>query len=183
MATEVPLTRPVTDLYRALVWEVRNRIRALGLTMQQCDDISGNQDGYTAKMLHPDTPSGRQAQWQVVQQLLDAIYPGGVRLRLHSIAGLVATRSAINGKLKKNSQVLSGLSINDRERAKGLLGRVAIRDLAREAGRKGGLARASRLSPQKRQNIARRAAHARWKDKRRVRPREERSAQTQRTET
>jgi hypothetical protein len=163
-----PVTRPVTSIYRALIWEVRNHIRAVGLTMQQADDVAGLQDGYLAKMLHPDTPSGRQAQWPTLQLLLDAVYPNGFRLRLLPIAGMTATRASIDRKLARLNQKLTGVSINEREAQKGLLGRVAIRDLAREAGRKGGLARSARLSPQRRQRIARRAARARWKGRRRL---------------
>lgn len=67
----------VTPLYRALVGEMHARIRRLGVTMWQCDDLSGLQDGYTAKLLHPDTPSGRQARWETLQLLVDALYPDG----------------------------------------------------------------------------------------------------------
>src|SRR5262245_22107943 len=53
--------------------------------MQQCDDLSGLQDGYTAKMLHPAAPSGRQASWSSLQLLLDAIYPQGYRLTIRPL--------------------------------------------------------------------------------------------------
>ena len=142
---------------------MRNHIRAVGLTMQVCDDIGGLQDGYVAKMLHPDAPSGRQARWETLQLLLDAIYPGGVRLRIYPIAGSAAIRATINRKLARSGQMLSGASINEREAQKGLLGRVAIRDLARDAARKGALSRNARLTAAQRRRLARRTARARWK--------------------
>jgi hypothetical protein len=151
-----------TAIYDAIIWELRNHIRALGLTMQQCDDCAGTQDGYVAKMLHPDTPSGRQARWETLQLVLDAVYPGGFRLRLQPVVGMAAIRASLNRKLSHGGQMLSGLSINEREAGKGLLGRVALRDLAREAGRKGGIARRARLTQRQRHRIARRAARARW---------------------
>ena len=78
--------RKATPLYLALIDQMHDRIVHLGWTMERCDERSGNQDGYTAKMLHPDTPSGRQANWQTLQNLLDALYPDGVEV-------LIAPRS------------------------------------------------------------------------------------------
>jgi hypothetical protein len=46
--------------------------------MRECDDRSGLNDGYTAKLLHPDTPSGRQ----LLQYLTDALYLYGVDVYL-----------------------------------------------------------------------------------------------------
>lgn len=45
--------------------------------MWRCDDLSGVQDGYTAKMLHPDTPSGRQASWPTLDLVMRALFPDG----------------------------------------------------------------------------------------------------------
>lgn len=69
--------RESTVLYRALIDQLADRIAYLGLTMWQVDDLSGVPDGYTAKALHPDTPSGRQATWPQIQLIIDALYPDG----------------------------------------------------------------------------------------------------------
>lgn len=80
MAGKVPRTVP--KLYRAVVLALAGRIVQCGLTMQECDETSGVQDGYTAKMLHPDTASGRVAGWEMLQLLMDALYPHGVEVVL-----------------------------------------------------------------------------------------------------
>ncbi|QIB35803.1 hypothetical protein [Ancylobacter pratisalsi] len=72
-----PRRASVSDTYRALVAQIHARIRRLGLPMWQCDDLSGLQDGYTAKLLHPDTPSGRQSRWETLDLLMAAIFPDG----------------------------------------------------------------------------------------------------------
>lgn len=72
-----PRRPAVSDVYRALAAQLHDRIRKLGLPMWRCDDLSGVQDGYTAKMLHPDTPSGRQASWPTLDLVMQALYPDG----------------------------------------------------------------------------------------------------------
>ena len=67
----------VSDVYRALAAQLHDRIRKLGLPMWQCDDLSGLQDGYTAKVLHPDTSSGRQPGWLTLDLLMGALFPDG----------------------------------------------------------------------------------------------------------
>lgn len=67
----------VAPFYLAVVSQIHTRIRRLGIPMWKCDDLSGLQDGYTAKLLHPDAPSGRQARWDTLQLLIDAVYPDG----------------------------------------------------------------------------------------------------------
>lgn len=73
---------PATALYKATVAQIRVRIKELGLTMWQCDDKAGLQDGYTAKLLNPDTPSGRQAGWDTLQLLVDALWPDGFEIEM-----------------------------------------------------------------------------------------------------
>ncbi len=48
--------------------------------MRDVDDLAGVPDGYTAKALHPDTPSGRQARPATVQDLIEAVYGPGARV-------------------------------------------------------------------------------------------------------
>lgn len=75
--TAEPRRPAVSDVYRALAAQLHDRIRRLGLPMWRCDDLSGVQDGYTAKMLHPDTPSGRQASWPTLDLVMTALFPDG----------------------------------------------------------------------------------------------------------
>lgn len=78
MAGRVPRTVP--KLYRAVVLALAGRIVQCGLTMEQCDDRSGVQDRYTAKLLHPDAAQGRVAGWETLQCLMDVLYPHGVEV-------------------------------------------------------------------------------------------------------
>lgn len=68
----------VQPWYRSLTLQFKARIQELGLTMLEVDARAGLPDGYTAKALHPDSNSGRQAQYQSLQLLLETLYgPGG----------------------------------------------------------------------------------------------------------
>lgn len=151
-----------TPFYLAVIWELRKHIIELGATMKQCDDVSGNMDGYTAKMLHPEAPSGRQAQWRTLQNLVDSLYPFGFEIRIRPKGSNNEIRAVFDRKLAKNSDKLSGLSRVQKEANRGLLGHMPLRDLARDAGRKGGLARAQNQTPNQRARLARKAAKARW---------------------
>jgi hypothetical protein len=51
------------------------RRRELGWTFAKLDEVSGLQQGHSAKCWHPDTPSGRQATWMILQLVCDAMFP------------------------------------------------------------------------------------------------------------
>lgn len=132
-------------LYDNIVWELRKEIMKLGLTMQECDDLAGVQEGYTAKCLHPDTASGRQAKWDTLEMLIRAVFKGDYRL-----------------KIRSQKRMLSGLSTIEKAKTRGDIGRLAIRDFSWFAGQRGGIARTQSQSPSQRSKQARRAARARW---------------------
>ncbi|MBP2290761.1 hypothetical protein [Azospirillum rugosum] len=50
--------------------------------MEKLDDRAGANDGYFAKILHADTPSGRQAGWEMLDLYAQALFPGGVSAAL-----------------------------------------------------------------------------------------------------
>ena len=68
-------TTPSTALYRQLIQCLELRRRELGWTFAKLDEVSGLQSGHSAKCWRPDTPSGRQATWQVLAWLTDAMFP------------------------------------------------------------------------------------------------------------
>lgn len=70
----------VTALYLEIVRALDARRRALGWPMATLDDKAGGQDGYWAKLLHADAPSGRQGGWEILQLYADALYPAGHRV-------------------------------------------------------------------------------------------------------
>jgi hypothetical protein len=140
--------------YLAVIKIIDRRIRALGWTMETCDDRSGNQSGYTAKMLHPGTPSGRQAQWQTLQYLLDALYPGGVRVVIEPLPARKPNRFSM-----------------DRLWTRAMDSR---KDNLLHFSRRGGLASAAArmrlLTPEHRSAIASKASRARWEKYRAEKP-------------
>lgn len=70
----------ISRLYLEVVRALDARRRSLGWSMAVLDDMAGTQDGYFAKCLHADTPSGRQAGWEILQLYADALFPAGVTL-------------------------------------------------------------------------------------------------------
>ena len=155
--------REVTDIYRAIVWQLRRQVIEIGATMAQVDDFVGIADGYFAKMLHADSASGRQSSWPILDMIVQGLFPLGYRLKIIPLGTTAEIRDAINRKLEHHGTMLSGLSRVEREAARGQLGRMQLRDLSRFAGRKGGESRARRLSPMQRSRIAKRAALMRWR--------------------
>ena len=140
-----------TSFYLALIKTIDRRIRALGWTMEMCDDRSGNQSGYTGKMLHPATPSGRQAQWVTLQYLLDAIYPGGVRVVLVPLGTEMPKRFSMDPA---------------RPRRLSDFRKIDLIHFSRQGGLASAAARMRRMTPEQRSAIASRASRARWEKSR-----------------
>jgi len=69
-----------TGLYRAVMVQVRRQINALGWPMWMCDERCGLPPGYTAKALHPDTSSGRQARWEQLEKFVYGLFGGEVNV-------------------------------------------------------------------------------------------------------
>jgi hypothetical protein len=115
--------------------------------MEMCDDRSGNQSGYTGKMLHPATPSGRQAQWQTLQYLLDALYPGGVRVILEPLSAEMPKRFSMD---PPRTPRLSDFR------------KIDLIHFSRRGGLASAAARMRRLTPEQRSAIASKASRARW---------------------
>jgi hypothetical protein len=165
-----PVSPGVTPLYRAVIRAVSFRIRALGLTMGRVDELSGVQDGYCAKALHPDAPSGRQSRWETLQLIIDALYPEGLSVTLK--ANPVKSGKHLNRLSRQSaSHVISlGRRIDVREAGRrGGLASLAVRmtkhspEQRSAIARKAARARARNLTPQERTEIARGAAIARWR--------------------
>jgi len=97
----------VTPLYRAICRALQQRIIEVNVTLEECDDLAGVQDGYTAKMLNPDTFSGRQG-WQTIQWLVDALYPGGVKVML--LPGSQEDQQIIHRRVRKRREAIGALS-------------------------------------------------------------------------
>lgn len=84
-----------TAFYVSLTAALDRRIRVLRWTMRQCDDASGLQDGFTAKLLNAASPGGRQVRWETLQLLVDALYPSGVKVVLQALDGNMQALASI----------------------------------------------------------------------------------------
>lgn len=140
------MSNNVTGIYRAIMIECERRRQALGLPMDKFSEWAGLPDRFYSKGLHADAPSGRQAQWPTLQIIVSALFPHGFDLIIKPKPGAVIEPHDLKAKL------LQLKAIKDPK---------AQRELMRELGRKGGMAR---KPPPRRQRIAlaRRAAKMRW---------------------
>lgn len=89
-------TRPCTAIYRALMEVFERRRLELGLPMNTnefchlsggrrrvgLNELTGAADGYYAKMIYPDTPSGRQARWETVDEFATALFGSGYSIQI-----------------------------------------------------------------------------------------------------
>ena len=140
-------------VYRALLLECERRRQLLGWSMWQVDDASGCQDGYYAKALHADRPSGRQARWETLNLIVTALFWQGFDLRLTHKPGGVLT--AEDHRLK----VMFAAADNNR---------LSRRELMRQLGKKGGIARREKyktMSRAERLAIARKARKTRRRNR------------------
>lgn len=118
-----------TEIYRTITLECERRRQQLGWAMWKVDDAAGLQDGFYSKLLHADRPSGRQVQWQTLQLVISALFPKGIDLEIRHKAGEI---TAEGHRLK----VMFAAADNDRQ---------TRRELMRELGRRGGIARREKL--------------------------------------
>lgn len=154
-----------TPLYLAIIAEVRKQIAARAWTMWKCDERSGVQDGYTAKMLHPNAPSGRQARWPTLQDTMDALYPDGVTVRVRALdgAGVIAMHHWEKLQASLDLWFPHGIEV---EISPAMHKHVSMGDLMRIGSRDGGRQMAAHrrntMPPWRRSRIAKNAAKARW---------------------
>jgi hypothetical protein len=136
-------------IYRALLLECERRRQVLGWSMWQVDDASGCQDGYYAKALHADRPSGRQARWETLSLIVTALWPAGFDLQITHKPGGILT--AEDHRLK----VMFAAADNNR---------LSRRKLMSQLGKRGGEARREKyknMTKEERQRIAAKARKTR----------------------
>jgi hypothetical protein len=104
-------------------------------------------------LLDADTPSGRQASWETLQLLIDALYPAGVRVRLEVIP---TDDPRLLNRLSKPPPGREKITAAPRRK-------IDIIEFARAGGLASAAVRKERIPPEKRRAIARHAARVRWK--------------------
>jgi hypothetical protein len=144
----------VTALYRSVVLEIeRQRIR-LGISMDEVSDRAGVADRLYAKCLYPDAPkSGRQSNWQTLQDIVDALFPEGFDVEIRPKKGQRLDAKQLRCKIKFAAAPKDSRS---------------QRELMRELGRLGGIARREKyktMSREQRLAIAKKARKTRRKNR------------------
>lgn len=142
-----------TPLYRSIMLEIERQRVALGLSMWQVDDLACTQDGYYAKALHPDTPSGRQAHWYCLHLIVSALFPDGFDCEIRVKKGPLLTALSMKQKIKSAAACAAQERRPQRDYMTILSGLAAI-------------ARKEKIKPGKRRSIARHASRTRWRRQR-----------------
>jgi hypothetical protein len=141
----------VMPFYRAIVLEIERRRLALGISMDECSDRAGVADRYWSKALYPNTPSGRVAKWETIQDIVDALFPAGYDVVIKPKVGLRLDAEQLRCKIKFAAASAS----TDRK---------LQRQLMAELGHKGGIARREKyknMTKEERQRIAKKARKTR----------------------
>jgi len=135
-----------TAIYRALMAEIERRRIQLGWTMEELNEACGYQPGYWSKMLYVDTPTGRQARWEMVEYAMLAMFPDGYDLALKPQAGALLDALSMRYHIKKSAPP----------------GTLTFRERMSELGKKSAVARMEKMTPEQRTEVAKKAAHGRW---------------------
>lgn len=145
------IAMPSTAIYRELMAVLEGRRVELGLSMATVNDLAGLQDGFFAKMLYPDTPSGRQARWETVQLAVEALFGKGFSVQ-------IVADAEENRRLTTAPVIDAGASANARQIRHWRHTKHFV-----NLGRLGGLARAAKHGGKKLSRIASKAQKKRWK--------------------
>jgi hypothetical protein len=140
-----------TPLYHEIISRARARIQTLGWPMWRVDEEAGLQAGYTAKMLHPDTASGRIGQWDVLEKLMSALYPHGYDVVILAHPQPLERFSA--KPVKVHRQMLAGQAVEPIKKVQ----------LYAFNGRKGGKRSLITMTKDERVKRARKAGRIRWR--------------------
>ena len=130
-----------------MVVEMERRRRAIGLSMEAVSELAGTADRSYAKLITPESESGRLARWETLQLVLDVLFCDGFELRL---VPSKERRDLAPGTRRK---IIDEAVDFDRK---------TLRERMSEVGVLGGQARSQRLSPERRSEVARMGARARW---------------------
>jgi transcriptional regulator with XRE-family HTH domain len=143
------IERGVVPFYRAIMLEMERQRLARGLSMQETCDRAGVADYYWSKALHASTPTGRQAKWETLQDLLDALFPEGADVIIKPKVGMRLSAADLRCKIKFAAALTDSKS---------------QRELMSELGKRGAAARLEKyrnMTPEERKAVADRARKTR----------------------
>lgn len=135
--------RQATTLYLLIISEIERRRAQLGWPIWELEQRSGISDGHYGHITTPDSPSGRQATWEVLQDICDSMYPAGLSIRL------------TDGQSRKLPSTVGTLSRNPAFRG-------WLRTHLSQIASKGGKASRAARSPEEWSERSRKGANARW---------------------
>jgi hypothetical protein len=148
----VPLSigNPLADvvpLYNAIVCELERRRRAAGIPMERMSELAGTADRSYAKLLSPESASGRIGNWRTLQMVVDVLFCEGFELRI-----VPSSEPRIDSPGTRR-RIIEEASSWDRK---------TPRELSIENGRAGGKARLVKMTAEQRREVSMKAARVRW---------------------
>lgn len=148
-----------TSIYFAIMGEVERRRLALGIPMEKLSEFCGISDRAYSKYQAPDTSSGRQATWSVLQAIVDCLFADGLDLRIRARKGPKLDALSARYALKFDRAFADGRTRRELLSEWGSRGgRSHDANHLTKIGRRGGRARREKLSAAKRSELARHAA-------------------------
>lgn len=144
-------TRPSTAIYRAIMLAVETRRQEVAISMMEVDEIAGTQSGYYGKAAYPDTPNGRQARWETMDLIVEALFGRGYEIII--VPGSDENRRLHSALRIDQSASANALKIRHWRHTK------HFQDL----GRRGAIAGHLKRSESMRSKMARKIAKIRWK--------------------
>jgi len=158
-----PKRMSIPPVYRAITLELERRRIAVGISQDRMSELMGTAERSYAKMLHPETSSGRMVRWETLQSAVDVLFCDGYELRIKVFRPCVlATASSGPGVLTTEGtkrKIKAEAATWDRR-----IRREVLADLARL----GGHARAAALPEWKREQIARQGGRAKARKRRQM---------------
>jgi hypothetical protein len=94
------IERNIQPFYMAVMHELELRRISLNISMDEISDRAGVADRFFSKALHASTPSGRQAQWRTLQDIVDALFPEGYDVIIKPKAGMRLDPAQLRCKIK-----------------------------------------------------------------------------------
>lgn len=109
--------KAVTPLYCALVLEIERRRQAAGITMEMMSELMGTAERSYAKMLYPDTPSGRMASWDTMQRAIDVLFCDGFDVEIRRAPGEPLTTAGTRRKIRESAAHYDDKALREHMRA------------------------------------------------------------------
>lgn len=145
----------VPAIYYAVVAAIEQQRKRYNVPMSKLDDGAGVTSGHYAKALYADAPTGRMVSWSTLQLFIETLFPEGFSVTIKE-----ARNKCLDAGKHRLSIRFDGARYDFEARADWMV------ELSRRGSSKGGRARAEKLSPRRRKQIAKQAARKRWIAKR-----------------